>query len=226
MRYYPICLNITNKRCIVVGGGTVGERKAERLLKCGALVAVVSRELTPALERMKNEGWIEHIDAEYDAAHLDLAFMAIGAASRDEVNKKISEDARARGILVNIADDPGRGDFILPSLVERGDLVIAVSTGGKSPALAKKLRKELESSFGREYAVFLDIMGDLREQALVWGSSSEENRRIFEAIVNSDVLCNIKKGNWEGVKGRLLEIAGIGVRLNGKGIGTRDSSKG
>lgn len=209
-----------------MGGGAVGERKAERLLKCGARVAVVSRELTPALERMKNEGSIEHIDAEYDAVHLDLAFMAIGAASRDEVNKKLSEDARARGILANIADDPGSGDFVLPSVVEQGDLVIAVSTGGKSPALAKKLRKDLESLFGQEYAVFLDIMGDLREQALVGGSSSEENRRIFEAIVNSDILRNIKEGNWEGVKGRLMEIAGAGVRLNGKGIGAGDSVKG
>jgi len=214
--YYPIYLNITNKRCVIVGGGEVGERKAERLLACGAKVAVVNRELSPSLKRMKNAGEIEHIDADYDAAYLDGALMVIGATNNEQVNGNISGDARARGILVNIVDDPERCDFILPSLVQQGDLTIAVSTGGKSPALAKKIREELELSYGPEYAVLLDIMGELRRQAQAKGAPSGENKKMFEAVVNSDILCRIKAGIGEEVKRKIREITGLEVASTGK----------
>lgn len=132
-----------------MGGGDVAERKAERLLDFGAHVSIVGKSLTPLLETMKREGRIEHVEADYDEAFLGDAFLVIGATDRDDINAKISRDCKNKGVLVNIVDDPEKCDFILPSIMRQGDLLIAISTGGKSPALAKKMRQELESSTGR-----------------------------------------------------------------------------
>jgi precorrin-2 dehydrogenase / sirohydrochlorin ferrochelatase len=220
--YYPICLNITNKRCVIVGGGEVGARKAEGLAVCGARVVVLSRELAPSLEKMKQEGRIDHIETDYEASYLSGALMVIGATNSAEVNQKIAADARALGIMVNIVDDPGQCDFILPAVVQQGDLVISVSTGGKSPALARKLRAELGASFGQEYAKLLDIMGKVREERLARGCPAEENKRILTALVNSDILDHIRAENPGGVKSCLRE-AGVrereitGFETGGKG---------
>lgn len=209
VKYYPIYVDIANKRCVVVGGGEVAERKTQRLLECGARVVVVGKTLTPFLEQKKNGGAIEHIAADYGASCLEGAFLVIGATDRDEVNGRISADARARGIPVNIADDPARCDFILPSVFERGDLTIAVSTGGKSPALARKLRQELAGLYGPEYAILLDILGDLRKRVVAQGRSSAENRLLFERIVNADILGALKKENWGRVREIIRGITGL-----------------
>jgi len=198
-----------------VGGGEVGARKAEHLVFCGARVVVLARELVFALKRLKQEGRIEHIEADYEAAYLNGAFMVIGATNNAEVNKKISTDARVLGIMVNIADDPLQCDFIQPAVVRQGDLVISVSTGGKSPALAKKLKAELEASFGQEYAIFLDIMGKLREERMVRGCPVEENKRIFTALINSAILDHIREGNPEGVNDCLRDIVAMEMDLTG-----------
>lgn len=211
MKYYPIYLDIANKRCVVVGGGEVAERKTRRLLECGARVVVVAKTLTPFLERKGNEGAIEHCAVDYDDSCLEGAFLVIGATDRDKVNGRISDDARARGIPVNIVDDPARCDFILPALFQREDLVIAVSTGGKSPALAKKLREELERRYGPEYAVLLNILGDLRKTVVAKGLPSAENKQLFEAIVNSDVLQALREGNWGRVSEIILRITGLHI---------------
>jgi precorrin-2 dehydrogenase / sirohydrochlorin ferrochelatase len=122
-------------------------------------------------------------------------------------------DARALKIPVNIVDEPARCDFILPSIVERGDLAIAVSTGGKSPALAKKLRKELETVYGQEYAVLLKIMGDLREKIIADGRPSAENRERFEAVVSSRILDDIRAGRWNKVKTLIKELTGVEMEV-------------
>ena len=211
MKYYPIYLDIANKRCVVVGGGEVAERKTQRLLKCGARVVVVGKKLTPFLEEKKNEGAIEHIAADYGASCLEGAFFVIGATDRDEVNGRISADARARGIPVNIADDPARCDFILPAVFQQGDLAIAVSTGGKSPALAKKLRHEFTDRYGSEYAVLLDILGDLRKRVVAQGRSSAENRLLFENIVDADILGALREKNWGRVREIVRGITGLEI---------------
>jgi len=190
MKYYPVCLNVTGKKCIVVGGGEVGERKVKRLVECGANVVVVGKMLTPTLKTMTGEGRIAHIDADYDETHIHGAFLVIGATDRDEVNERISRQAREKNILVNIVDDPARCDFILPSLLQRGDLLIAISTGGKMPALARRLREELEGHYGPEYATLLTILGELRKEVIARGYSSPKNKRLFTALVN-DILQHI-----------------------------------
>ena len=214
VKYYPIYLDITNKRCIVVGGGDVAERKVGRLLEFCAHVAVIGKTLTPALETMKKEGRIDHIDADYDEAFIDDAFLVIGATDRDDVNEKISRDGKEKGILVNIVDDPDKCDFILPSLLRQGDLLIAISTGGKSPALAKKLRHELEKLYGPEYQILLKVMGNLREELMMKGHSSDENKRLFESVVYSDILHSIKDKNWGQVKKIIYDITGVEIEVD------------
>jgi precorrin-2 dehydrogenase/sirohydrochlorin ferrochelatase len=209
MKYYPLYVNIEDKPCIVIGGGEVGERKVLRLLECGARVTVVSKAVTPALQILQDENRIHCIRAEYEPGQVTGAFLVIGATDQDAVNKKISADCRQEGIMVNIVDDPICCDFILPSLCERGDLSIAVSTGGKSPALAKKIRQDLEKTYGAEYAVLLKIMGHLRERIVAVGRPSDENRDIFEALLQSPILEEISQERWDRVKRIIRDIAGV-----------------
>jgi precorrin-2 dehydrogenase/sirohydrochlorin ferrochelatase len=208
VNYYPIYLDIAKKRCLVVGGGEVAERKVQRLLECGAHVVVIGKALTPDLEAIKSDGGIDHIDADYDTSHILDAFLVIGATDQEEVNARISEDAKKWGIMVNIVDDPDKCDFILPSLFQQGDLCVAISTGGKSPALAKKLRQDLEERYGPEYEMLIDILGKLREKIKTRGRSSDENRRLFETVVNSDILRHIREKNWDRVKKTVHDLTG------------------
>ena len=150
MKYYPVFLDIRGKICIIVGGGEVALRKAERLLDCGAKVSIISPKLAPELAALKDKKLITHIAAEYSCDLIDEAALIIGATDNEKANARISQDARAKGIPVNIVDDPKKCDFILPSIVQRGDLEIAIGTGGKSPALASYLREELERQYGKE----------------------------------------------------------------------------
>lgn len=212
MKYYPLCLNISGKRCVVVGGGNVAERKVRRLLECGARVEVIAMALTPALEALKGEGRIVHRDGPYEGSFLSGACLVIGATDDGNVNGQIAEDARRLGIPVNIVDDPARCDFILPSVVEQGDLQISISTGGKSPALARKLREELEGRYGPEYAVLLDILGDLRRKVLA-DPASVENQERFTAVVRSEIIEAIRRREWEKVEEILLSLTGVEVEV-------------
>jgi precorrin-2 dehydrogenase/sirohydrochlorin ferrochelatase len=207
--YYPVSLDITGKRCVIVGGGAVAERKAERLIACGARVTLVSRTLTPLLEDKKKANIIEHIATDYKKETLQGAFMVIGATDRDEVNGQVSQDALSLGLLVNIVDDPVRCNFILPSLVQQGDLSIAVSTSGKSPALARKIRQELQQQYGPEYKSLLEIMGPIRKKILAQGHAAERNKPVFDALVHSDMLQAIREGNRDKVRQIILDACGI-----------------
>jgi precorrin-2 dehydrogenase/sirohydrochlorin ferrochelatase len=208
MNYYPIYLDVANRRCFVVGGGDVAERKVLRLLECGARVIVIGKTLSPALKVMTENGSIDWIEGDYDETHLRDAFLIIGATDRKEVNAKVSKDARGKGILVNIVDDPGKCDFILPSLFNRGDLTVAISTGGKSPALAKKMREELEGLYGPEYLVLLNLLGAVREKIRARGASSDDNKRLFEAVVNSDILQYIRENDWDRIYKMIHDLTG------------------
>jgi precorrin-2 dehydrogenase/sirohydrochlorin ferrochelatase len=228
MRYYPIGLDISGRRCLVIGGGGVGERKVERLLECGARVSVVGRDLTPALARLRKKGAIDHIPGDYEQKLLKGAFLVIGATDDCVVNERIFRDARKWGVLANIVDDPDRCDFILPALCRQGELVITVATGGKSPALAKKLRQDLEERYGPEYEVLLKIMGEIRDGIIDRGEGSEKNRKIFEAIVDSDILDRIRQGKWKMVEKIVKDVAGVTIDLRpieASGLGIQASGR-
>ena len=198
--YYPIYLSLKNTLCIVIGGGGVAERKVRSLLKNGARVTVISPELTAGLSALVKKGEITHIKDRFKRKYVKQARLVIGATSDNEVNREIYEDSQKKGILVNIVDSPKYCDFIVPSVVERKDLVIAISTSGKSPALAKKIRKEIEAAYGEEYAEFLSLMGRIRKRVISRIRDQKKREKIFDNLVHSDIIDLIKNREEDKVK--------------------------
>jgi siroheme synthase-like protein len=160
--YYPIFLNIQGKRCVVIGGGKVALRKVKMLLDCGANVSVISLKPHPDIAKLSKERAIHLIQRNYEAQDLKGAVIAIACTDVKEVNRKVADEAKKAGILVNVADDSEPSDFIIPAFFRRGNLTLTVSTSGKSPALARKIRTKLEKSFGEEYASLLSLIGEVR----------------------------------------------------------------
>ena len=207
MKYYPIFLDVQDRDCLVVGGGAVGTRKAMGLYRSGARVRVISREFSPKLEAISG---ISRVCKPYEPSDLDPAFLVFAATDNRGLNQQIREDAKAGGILCNVADAPDRSDFILPSVVERGDLVCAVSTGGASPALAKKIRQDLEQMFGAEYGDFLVLMAHIRKKLLEEGHDPTAHKKIFKALVERDIPALIAVNDRTRIDSVLVELLGAG----------------
>jgi precorrin-2 dehydrogenase / sirohydrochlorin ferrochelatase len=206
MSYYPIFADLKDKKTVVVGAGNVGQRKIENLLKHGAKVSVVSREVTSGLSRLMKERKITYLGREFHEEDLNGAFLVIAATDDPSLNHSVSASARKKGILVNAVDQPVDCTFIVPSILMRGDLVIAISTSGRSPALAKRIREDLENRYGLEYQAFLVLLGKLREEVLKKGFSQKENKAIFERIVHSPILEMIRNEEWDRMASLLSEI--------------------
>lgn len=160
--YYPIFFNIQGKRCVVIGGGRVALRKVQMFLDCGAKVTVISPKPHPEIVKLSKERTIHLIQRDYEAGDLKDAVIAIASTNMREFNRKVADEAKKSGVLVNVADDPEQSDYIVPSFFRRGGLTIAISTGGASPALAKKIRTKLEQDFGEEYTLLLSLIGEVR----------------------------------------------------------------
>jgi len=201
--YYPVFLNVKGKKCIVVGGGEVALRKTEVLLEHGAKVEVVSPELCPELAELGQSGEINTVSREYKAGDLKNAFVAIAATDNGEINRRVVAEARKMAVLVNVVDDAENSDFIAPSYLRRGDVAIAISTSGKSPALARKIRSRLEEELGDEYALLADLIGEVRvevrKQKVKIGSQS------WQAALDIDRLLELlRKGEKEKARATLL----------------------
>ena len=202
--YYPIFLDLRGKTCVVVGGGPVAERKVRMLLEHGASVTVVSPSLSPGLRELARTGAVRAVEREYRKGDLEGAFLAIAATGDASVNKAISSEGRKRRALVNVVDGPGDSDFIVPSLVRRGDITVAISTGGRSPALARKLRTVLDDTLPPEYALVLDIASDVREELARRGVSVDGDT--WQECLNvSSLLAMIGEGRSEGARQVLLD---------------------
>lgn len=173
--YYPIFLNVRGKKCLVVGGGEVALRKVQSLLERGASVEVVSPTLCPELSRMAGEGTIQALQRRYKAEDLQAALVAVAATDDAETNEGVAAEARRRGVLVNIVDDPQHSDFIVPSYLSRGDVIIAISTSGRSPALARKIRTKLEKDFGAEYAQLALLADEVRSELKRQGIAADSD---------------------------------------------------
>ncbi|MEJ2657719.1 MAG: bifunctional precorrin-2 dehydrogenase/sirohydrochlorin ferrochelatase [Desulfobacterales bacterium] len=213
MRYYPIYLDIRDRDCLVVGGGSVGTRKVKMLLECGARVTVVTIDAAENLKALSNTGVIQLKERAFQSADLDGVFLVIGATDDQDLNFKIHEGAERRSVLCNIADRPEACNFILPSIVNRGDLIIAISTSGKSPAFAKKLRKHLETEFGNEYAEFLNLMGAIRKKLLSKNHEPEVHKHLFEQLIERDLVQMLKNGDTENINALLFDVLGEGYEL-------------
>lgn len=214
MRYYPVHLDIQNRNCLVVGGGAVGTRKVVTLLNCGANVTVVSPDISEKLRELAGSPGLTLKQRPYQPADLAGMFLVIGATDDETLNRRISRDAEQRGTLCNIADRPEICNFILPSIVQRDDLVVTISTSGRSPALAKKLRKSLETQFGEEYGVLLRLMGGIRKKLLDQSHEPEAHKPLFEQLINSDLTELIKQGKTNEIDSRLLNVLGEGYKFD------------
>jgi siroheme synthase-like protein len=160
--YYPILLNLQGKKCVVVGGGHVALRKVKMLLDCGADITVISPKPHLSMAKLFEKKTIRLIHRDYKVGDLAEATLAVASTDVREINRTVAHEAERLGILVNVVDDPRLSSFILPSFFRRGNLTIAVSSAGASPALARKIRSTLEKSIGKEYAILLSLISEVR----------------------------------------------------------------
>lgn len=201
--YYPLFLNIRRGKCLVVGGGEVALRKVKTLLEYGAIVEVVGPKLCPELDRLAQYGTISAFKRNYRKGDLNNVIIAIAATDDPKVNKRVAADARQQKILVNIVDEPEQSDFIVPSHFKRGDVIIAVSTSGRSPALACKIRSKIEKDFGAEYADLVSLIGEVRTE--LKQQKITANADAWQEAINLDSLIKLlQDGKSQNAKDLIL----------------------
>jgi siroheme synthase-like protein len=201
--YYPILLSLQDKKCVVVGGGMVALRKVKALLDCGAEVTVISPKPHAELSRLFKNKAIQLLQRDYERGDLKDAALSIAATDVKEINRKVAEASKKNGTLVNVVDDSERSDFIVPSSFRRGNLSVAVSTSGASPALAKKIRVKLEKNIGMEYAYLLSLIAEIRSEIKQKGI--RVSAKAWEEALDLDSLLQLLKGGQrEKAKANLL----------------------
>ena len=193
--YYPASLNINGRKCLVVGGGQIALRKVLSLLEHGAVVEVISPTLCPELEDMARKNEVRAVTREYRPDDLNGVFIAIIATNDSKINRKIANEARKKLVLVNVVDDADYCDFIAPSYIRRGFISIAISTSGKSPALARKLRTRLEKEFGEEYSRLACLLSDVRSEILK--KKIKINEEDWQEAINLDSLIELLNNDEE-----------------------------
>ncbi|MBI4825595.1 MAG: bifunctional precorrin-2 dehydrogenase/sirohydrochlorin ferrochelatase [Nitrospirae bacterium] len=200
MKYYPLFLDLKSKKAVVIGGGSVAGRKASTLIKAGAAVELVSPSLTPRLQKYKTEGKIKHKARNYAKGDLKSAFVVAACTSSGETNILIANDAKALSCpLINVADNPSEGNFIVPSLLTRGPLTIAISTQGASPAAAKMIRKEIQEVYDADFAKYLKLLRSLRGKALIKITDGKKRERILKKFSSPKIINTLRKKGFEAV---------------------------
>jgi siroheme synthase-like protein len=209
MGYYPLYLEMNRRCCLVIGGGAVAERKIASLLKAGAEVTVISPDVTETVARWSNDGSIRFHARHYQREDLnghDLVFVATNDGS---VNAQVHQDGKNEGVWVNAADDPEHCDFILPSVLRRGELTVAISSGGNSPALARTIREELESYFTQEYEQLAGLAAEARVELRKRSLSAPFET--WRRALSGDVRELLMRGEVARAKSRLLEELGVSL---------------
>ncbi|HZG56390.1 bifunctional precorrin-2 dehydrogenase/sirohydrochlorin ferrochelatase [Paenibacillus sp.] len=193
-KYYPIMADVTDALCVVVGGGPIGWRKIAGLLDCGARVVVVSPDGVPALEAASADGRVVWHRRPFRAGDLAGAQLAFSATNSDAANALVREEARREGVWLNAAYGADEGDFVVPSVVRRGRLVMAVTTGGASPKLARRIAGELESAYGPEYAAYVEVLDRLRKFVLESDAEAERKLICLGRLLEFDGLARLAAG--------------------------------
>ena len=206
MDYYPASLDLRGRNCLVVGGGVIAERKVESLVECGARVTVVTCEATTGLAALAQGGEIDLWLRSYTSDDLAGKFLVIAATDDPAVQARIGEEAKERGLLVNVVDEPANCTFIVPAVARRGELSIAISTGGRSPALAARIREKLEGLFGPEYEEWVDLLGQLRAPLAALFPDPEERKAAWYRIVDSDCAELIRRGERDLMQKQLDDL--------------------
>ena len=197
-RYLPICLNLTGRKAVIVGGGNVGTQKVRDFLGCGAEVHVVSPLLSPFIREQAAAGAITPSERRCEPGDIAGAFLVVVATDDPETNRRVYEEASAAGQLVNVCDDPPHCNYIFASRIERGPLTVSIFTHGTSPAFARRVRRELEAWLGPEYAEFAVLLAELRpEVKALEGLTQPDRQRIFERLVYSELLLLLREGHAE-----------------------------
>jgi siroheme synthase-like protein len=221
--FYPVYLNLEGRRCIVVGGGPVAEEKVRGLLSSGARVTVISPEATDGLAELAARGAIQLTRRPYRRGDLAGAFLAVAGTDDRSMNHVVWEEAEVQGILLNAVDDLPHCSFIAPAIYRQGGLTVAVSTGGKSPALAVRVRDRLGVLIGPEYGIFLDLLGEVRSQVAAWVQDPASRAAVWNRIVDSDAIEFIRRGDIAGARTRIshLLIETVGESGADRSAGTR-----
>ncbi len=217
MRYFPLFLDLKSKICLVVGAGPVGRRKINTLDRCsaGKIIVVDPGLKEDAFADSGNMVFKARTFVPEDVLGCDLVFAC---TSDSETNAGVVRACRERKIWCNAARDPEQGDFILPAVLDRGDLILAVSTCGASPALSAKIKKELMEKYGPEYALLARLMSGVRELVLPLGLAQEANREIFESILDSEIMQHLDNRNRQGVREELKRILPSDIHNNINGL--------
>ncbi len=221
MRYLPINLDVRDRQVVVVGGGAVASRKCSALLAAGARVAVIAPGLDRSLGEMCTDGRLRHVAREFVPGDLAGAFLVFAATDSPAVNRAVAEEAESRAILADIADAPDSGSFTLPAVMRRGELLIAVSTGGNSPALARLIRAQLETLYGPEYGAALELLGSLREKLLTEKGNSAYNKEIFNDLAEQ-LPALIRNGSTAEIDNLLMKLLGPDAARAGLGSRGKD----
>jgi len=212
MLYYPAYLDLADRRVLVVGGGTVAESKIIQLVEARARVLVVSPTLTTRLESMKQAGALEHREGQFDSTDLEGVVLVISATNDESVNREVAETASDQGVLHNVVDQPALCNFITPAVVARGELQISISTGGGSPSLAQRVKREVATLIGPEYGDLLLLAAEMRQRARDQVADFDERRALLHAFVESEALDLIRAGRREEaarIANMLLDRAGV-----------------
>jgi len=185
VRYYPAFLNLKNKKAVVVGGGKVAERKVRLLVKAGANVKVISPDITKPLKKLREKSKLKHVNRNYVKRDLKNAYIVIAATSSAEINTKIAGESEN---LVNVVDSPSEGNYIVPSVVTRGPLTIAISTEGTSPAVSKTIRKEVEKHYSKEFTHYMRFLEVMREKAVAEITDSNKRRKFLKSLASEELI--------------------------------------
>jgi len=197
--YYPLFLDIGGKECLIVGGGSVAERKALMLLKLQASVTVVSPQVTKKLGRLADAGAIRILLRTYRRGDLDKAAVVFACTDDRDTNGAVRKDAAARGVPVNVVDKPEECDFIVPSIIKKGDITIAISTSGRLPLASKKLRQVIEKTVTKDFVAYTRIIGALRQHLLDTVPDGRKRRAIMKYIAAMDIGDVVQTG-FKGMK--------------------------
>lgn len=207
--YYPIYIQLREQPCVVIGGGKIAEGKVEGLLAAQAHVTLISPNLTPRLHELAEEKQIVYVSRTYQPGDLTGAFMVICATDQADINHQVWQEATANRQLVNVVDDTPRCNFIAPSILRKGDLTIAISTSGKAPALAVRLKERLQRELGPEYERFLELAGELREPLAQHVPDFETRKALWYELVDSEILDLLARGDEAAAREIISQVVGF-----------------
>lgn len=204
--YYPVYIQLHDQPCVVIGGGKIAEGKVDGLLAAEARVTVISPNLTPRLHELAEQNQITYISRTYQPGDLTGAFLVISATDQAEINHQVWEEASSNRQLVNVVDDTPHCNFIAPAILRKGDLTIAISTAGKAPALAVRLKEQFQKEIGPEYERFLELAGQLREPLARHIPDFERRKSLWYELVDSEVLDLLARGEEARAIQKISEV--------------------